>query len=153
MLHQPIPDAIRTANSKAILKSFPIAMQPADMQRSALFALTAGGGADDRFALGPYTRPSLIEAVSFVSALDPATTRTFSLHLSTDDSITAIGPNDVNILDPLSPSSTWMPGRTQITVPIGRPSPFHKFWIKLSRQKGGSTTYELTVWVYIKQVA
>jgi len=151
-MHPAINPQLRSETSKTLLKLFPIAVQPADLKRSAIFALQAAGGADDVFILGPYSRPSIVSAISYISALDAATTRTFTIHLTSSGDTNAIVPNDVNVLDAQSPSPRFMPGRTNIVVPIGKASPFNPFWLKLSRSKGGSITFEMTCWIYLSQV-
>lgn len=150
-MNPQINDTVRAASSKAILTLFPVAVRPMDLRRSAVFALQAAGAADDVFTLGPYSGPCRITAIAFVSALDAASTRTFTLHITSSSGTDPIVPNDVNVLDPQSPSSLIMPARTNVILPLGRPSPFNPFWLKLSRFKGGSISFEMTCWVYIAQ--
>lgn len=149
-MHRPIPSNIRTAGGKAILSNFPVAIEPLDLNRSAVFALQANGGADDRWALGPYRTPTIIEAIHYVSELDAALSRTFSIHLSSDPQTTILYPSDINILDPLSPSTLIMPGRTGVTLRLGTRFRTTHPWIKLSRQKGGSAAFNLTCWIYMR---
>jgi len=150
MTHLPIPLAIRTSNGKKILAGFPSAVLPLDNQRSAVFALQGAGGVDDRWVLGPYRSPLMIEAIHYVSQQDANIARTFSLHLSTDIQTTTLYDSDINLLDPLSPSALIMPGRTGVNLRMGRVVPTTHPFIKLSRQKGGSVTFAITVWLYLR---
>src|SRR5574341_376506 len=139
-MHDPIPTAIRTANGQTILKAFPSLIGPRDQSTSLMFALAPSGGSDDFWILGPISRPTTIMAVTYVSDLVPATTRTFRLYATTDGRAIAPGANDVNLLDPLSPSPGFTPTQKTTIIRIVRPINFNRWWLKLYRLKGGSTT-------------
>lgn len=152
MRHAPIAPLIRTQNGKQILKGFPSLIARMDRQLTATFALGFNGGADDRWSLGPFPGPGRIVAVTHVCSLIPDPARYFTVHVSTDAQAVVLYPTDRNLLDPISPSQYFTPGLQGVTVNMAFAVDLPKWWLKLSRYKGGAINFELTCSVMIRQV-